>query len=109
MLDWAAFPGFWRMVRVQWRNGIGEMQRSLSRRRFLHSLQLLLPTLTDADIAPGGSGVRAQAVDGSGRLVDDFAIARAPRQIHVLNAPSPAATASLAIGKEIATELLGTA
>jgi L-2-hydroxyglutarate oxidase len=109
MLDWAAFPGFWRMVRVQWRNGIGEMQRSLSRARFLRSLQLLLPALTDADIAPGGSGVRAQAVDGRGRLVDDFAIARAPRQIHVLNAPSPAATASLAIGKEIATQLLASA
>jgi L-2-hydroxyglutarate oxidase len=109
MLDWAAFPGFWRMVRVQWRNGLGEMQRSLSRARFLRSLQLLLPALTDADIAPGGSGVRAQAVDGRGRLVDDFAIARAPRQIHVLNAPSPAATASLAIGKEIATQLLASA
>jgi (S)-2-hydroxyglutarate dehydrogenase len=107
--DWAAFPGFWRMVRGQWRNGLEEMRRSLSRARFLHSLRTLIPTLTDADIAPGGSGVRAQAVDRSGRLVDDFALAHGPRQIHVLNAPSPAATASLAIGKEIASQLLGTA
>jgi L-2-hydroxyglutarate oxidase len=105
--DWAAFPGFWRMVRGQWRNGLDEMRRSLSRARFLHSLRTLIPSLTDRDIAPGGSGVRAQAVDRSGRLLDDFALARAPGQIHVLNAPSPAATASLAIGKEIAKQLLG--
>jgi L-2-hydroxyglutarate oxidase len=108
IIDWAAFPGFWRMVRVQWRNGADEMLRSLSRARFLHSLQALLPALTDRDIAPGGSGVRAQAVDRAGRLVDDFALERRSGQIHVLNAPSPAATASLAIAKEIATQLLGT-
>ncbi|HXW97628.1 MAG TPA: L-2-hydroxyglutarate oxidase [Gemmatimonadales bacterium] len=107
--DWAAFPGFWRMVRSQWRNGLDEMRRSLSRSRFLTSLQALLPTLTDADIAPGGSGVRAQAVDRSGRLLDDFALVQSPGQVHVLNAPSPAATASLAIGKEIASQLLGSA
>jgi L-2-hydroxyglutarate oxidase len=109
IFDWAAFPGFWRMVRGQWRNGLDEARRSLSRARFLQSLQTLIPSLADEDIAPGGSGVRAQAVDRSGRLVDDFALARGPRQIHVLNAPSPAATASIAIGKEIASQLLGTA
>jgi len=106
MMDWAAFPGFWRMARAQWRNGTEEVLRSLSRRRFLHSLQALLPRLQDSDIVPGGSGVRAQAVDLNGKLVDDFFIQTAPGQIHVLNAPSPACTASLAIGREIATRLL---
>ena len=105
--DWIAFPGFWRMVRAQWRNAADEMRRSLSRARFLHSLRTLIPELADTDIVPGGSGVRAQAVDLSGRLVDDFALERLPGQIHVLNAPSPAATASLAIGDEIAIQLLG--
>jgi L-2-hydroxyglutarate oxidase len=109
VLDLAAFPGFWRMARAQWRNGLDEMRRSLSQARFLRSLQALLPELTAGDIAPGGSGVRAQAVDLKGRLVDDFALECLPGQVHVLNAPSPAATASLAIGKEIATRLLRTA
>jgi L-2-hydroxyglutarate oxidase len=105
--DWATFPGFWRMARVQWRNGLSEMRRSLSRTRFLHSLQALLPGLRDSDIVRGGSGVRAQAVDRSGRLVDDFYIQTAPGIVHVLNAPSPAATASISIGREIARMLLG--
>ena len=107
ILDWAAFPGFWRMAKAQWRNGTDEMLRSLSRTRFLHSLQALLPALVDADIAPGGSGVRAQAVDRTGKLVDDFFLQTCQGQVHVLNAPSPAATASLAIGREIANQLLG--
>ena len=68
--DLAAFPGFWRMMRNQWRTGISEMHRSLSRRRFLESLQSLIPALTDRDIEPGGSGVRAQAVGRDGRLID---------------------------------------
>jgi L-2-hydroxyglutarate oxidase len=100
--DWAAFPGFWRMVRRQWRNGVEEMQRSLSRPRFLSSLQRLIPSLNDADLLPGASGVRAQAVDREGRLLDDFSILTGPGAVHVLNAPSPAATASLSIGTEIA-------
>jgi len=107
MADWAVFPGFWKMARNQWRTGAEEMRRSLSRARFLRSLQALLPGLTDLDIAPGGSGVRAQAVDQNGKLVDDFFLQTAPGQVHVLNAPSPAATASLAIGREIAAKLLG--
>ncbi len=104
--DWAAFPGFWRMARAQWRNGASEIRRSLSRPRFLRSLRTLLPRLTDADIERGGSGVRAQAVDRTGKLLDDFHIQTAPRMVHVLNAPSPAATASLAIGREIARRLV---
>jgi L-2-hydroxyglutarate oxidase len=101
IFDWASFPGFWRMARKQWRNAASEIGRSLSRPRFLRSLQTLLPRLSDADIVRGGSGVRAQAVDRTGKLVDDFHIQTAPGMVHVLNAPSPAATASLAIGREI--------
>lgn len=104
--DWAAFPGFWRMVRGQWRNGLDEMRRSLSRARFLESLQALLPGLTGADITPGGSGVRAQAIGLDGRLIDDFHLVHSPGVMHVLNAPSPAATASLAIGQAIACQML---
>ncbi len=106
MADWAVFPGFWRMSRRQWRNGLTEIRRSLSRPRFLRSLQTLLPNLTDADIAPGGSGVRAQAVDRTGKLLDDFYLQEAPGMVHVLNAPSPAATASLAIGESVAKRVM---
>jgi len=105
--DLVSFPGFWRMVRNQWRTGISEIMRSLSRKRFLESLQLLLPGLTDGDIEPGGSGVRAQAVALDGRLIDDFHIQMTPGIVNVLNAPSPAATASLAIGREITQRILG--
>jgi L-2-hydroxyglutarate oxidase len=106
VMDWATYPGFWRMARSQWRSGAAELARSLSRARFLESLKMLLPALTDSDIEPGGSGVRAQAVGPDGRLVDDFLIREAPGMIHVLNAPSPAATASLAIGREMADRIL---
>ena len=105
--DWAAFPGFWRMARAQWRNGLTEIRRSLSRARFLKSLQTLMPALRDEDIERGGSGVRAQAVGVDGRLIDDFFIQTGPDMLHVLNAPSPAATASLAIGREVADRLIG--
>ena len=105
VLDWATFPGFWRMARAQWRTGVAEVARSLSRARFLESLRQLLPALADSDIEPGGSGVRAQAVGLDGKLLDDFLIQEAPGMVHVLNAPSPAATASLAIGREVAARL----
>lgn len=96
------FPGFWRLSCRQWRTGVAEWQRSLSRRRFLADLQRLLPGIVDADLAGWGSGVRAQAVDRQGRLLDDFVIESSEGMIHVLNAPSPAATASLAIGDHVA-------
>lgn len=105
--DLASFPGFWRMARAQWRNGLAETLRSLSKARFLASLKKLVPALTEDDIVVGGSGVRAQAVGPDGRLIDDFHVLTAPGMIHVLNAPSPAATASLAIGREIADRILG--
>ena len=95
------FPGFWAMSRKYWQTGIGEMYRSLSKRAFLKALQRLLPDLTLADLQPGGSGVRAQAIATSGALVDDFIIAITGNALHVLNAPSPGATASLAIGRLI--------
>jgi len=98
----ARFGGFWRMARRYWKTGLGEVHRSFSKRAFLKALQRLLPDLTLADLQPGGAGVRAQAVEPSGALVDDFRIVPAPRMVHVLNAPSPAATASIAIGQYIA-------
>lgn len=100
--DYARFPGFWRMASKYWSIGLSEMIRSFSKRRFYLSLQRLIPELQIADIHPFGSGVRAQAVERSGALVDDFRFVEAERMIHVLNAPSPAATASLSIGCSIA-------
>jgi (S)-2-hydroxyglutarate dehydrogenase len=102
-----AYRGFWAMARRYWRTGIYEFYRSLSKRAFLRALQRLVPELSEADLTPGGSGVRAQAVSADGVLVDDFKIIAGPQAIHVLNAPSPAATASLAIGRHIAA-LAGT-
>jgi L-2-hydroxyglutarate oxidase LhgO len=97
------YRGFWAMARRYWRVGAFEMHRSLSKKKFVESLQRLVPDLRAEDIAPGGAGVRAQAVRPDGSLLDDFSIAIGPDSIHVVNAPSPAATASLAIGRHIAT------
>ncbi len=96
------FPGFWAMARRYWRTQVYELYRSLSRKAFLHALQQLVPELQDKDMGPGGSGVRAQIVTADGSLVDDFLIVEAPSVINVLNAPSPAATASIAIGRHVA-------
>jgi len=100
--DVARWPGFWRMARKHWRAGMAEQARSLSRRAFARACAALVPEVREEDLAPGGAGVRAQAVRRDGALVDDFSIAEAERMVHVINAPSPAATASLAIGEEIA-------
>lgn len=96
------FKGFWAMTGKYWRTGFGELHRSLSKAAFVRALQKLLPEITESDLVPGGSGVRAQAVSASGALVDDFVIKQSRSAIHVLNAPSPGATASLAIGQSIA-------
>ena len=101
-----SFPGFWRMARRRSAVAGREYWRSWSRRRFADSLRRLVPGLADADLRPGGCGVRAQAVDRSGRLVDDFAFLEGQRMLHVLNAPSPAATASMAIGRTIAERVV---
>jgi L-2-hydroxyglutarate oxidase LhgO len=96
------YAGFWAMARKYWRTGAYEMYRSLSKKKFVEALQKLVPDLRAEDIAPGGAGVRAQAVRPDGTLLDDFSIATGPDAIHVVNAPSPGATASLAIGRHIA-------
>jgi L-2-hydroxyglutarate oxidase len=100
------YPGFWRMVRKYWRAGLGEVARSAAKRRFVHSAQRLVPELTADDFERAPAGVRAQAVDANGGLVDDFLIVQEDGALHVTNAPSPAATASLEIGRLIADRLL---
>jgi len=102
----ARWPGLWKLGRKFWRNGLTEVARSLSRPRFLASLRELVPELPNDCLIPTHSGVRAQAMRRDGTLVDDFYFERAKRQIHVLNAPSPAATAGLEIGRAIADELV---
>ena len=106
LLRLAAFPGFWVMASRYWRTGLGEFYRSWSKRAFVKALQKLLPGLEGKDLKPGGVGIRAQALDAKGALLDDFAFVEAPNMIHVLNAPSPAATCSLAIGRRIADKAL---
>jgi L-2-hydroxyglutarate oxidase len=104
-----SFPGFWRMARQHWRTGVMEYRRSLMKSAFVMSLQRLVPDLQSADVEVGHRGVRAMAVDRAGKMLDDFHLVRGPNSIHVLNAPSPAATASLAIGEYIASQLVGVA
>ncbi len=101
----AAYAGLWRLARKNLRYGLTEVRRSLSTRLFAESLARLVPALSEADIVRAGAGVRAQAITPDGALVDDFLIVRAPRQVHVLNAPSPAATSSLEIAKHIVAEI----
>ena len=100
------FPGFWAMAARYWRMGLGEMVRSWYKPAFVQALRTLLPDLGLDDIAPGGAGVRAQAMDRKGNLLDDFSFLDSPRAVHVLNAPSPAATASIVIGEAIAARAL---
>jgi L-2-hydroxyglutarate oxidase len=100
-----SFPGLWKFLarhpRMAWDEGL----RSLSKKLFCRSLQRLVPDLREEDLAPGGAGVRAQAISRDGKLVQDFRLVPGPRALHVVNAPSPAATASLAIGREIADRI----
>jgi L-2-hydroxyglutarate oxidase LhgO len=96
-----SFPGFWRMSMRYWKTGLAEVRRSYSKSVFVRDLQRLVPEIREADLAPGGAGVRAQAVSLAGNLLDDFSIRQGRTAIHVLNAPSPGATSSLAIGEHI--------
>ena len=96
-----SFPGFWRMSMRFWKIGLGEMHRSYSKGVFVRDLQKLVPEIRGEDLASGGSGVRAQAVTRGGTLLDDFHILQGREAVHVLNAPSPGATSSLAIGEYI--------
>lgn len=102
LYDALTFPGLWRFMRKHASMCRDEIFRSFSKRMFCESLQRLVPAITAADLRPGGAGVRAQAMTPAGELVQDFELIERPNALHVLNAPSPAATASLAIGGEIA-------
>ncbi|MGW0500332.1 L-2-hydroxyglutarate oxidase [Streptomyces sp. NPDC003007] len=101
-----AWPGSWRIAHRHWRYGAGELRRSLSKTAFTDAVGRLLPAVSEGDLVPTAAGVRAQAVLRDGTLVDDFLIREGPRAVHVLNAPSPAATASLPIGREVARRAL---
>jgi len=98
----ATFPGAWRLAATYWKVGAAEALRSLSKARFVESLRRLVPDISAESLRPSEAGVRAQAVDRAGRLVDDFLILSVPGSTHVLNAPSPAATASIEIGRYVA-------
>ncbi|HCG90513.1 MAG TPA: L-2-hydroxyglutarate oxidase [Dehalococcoidia bacterium] len=96
-----AFPGFWKMLSKNWRTGLSELYRSYNKNKFVSDLQRLIPEITADSLATGGAGVRAQAVDRSGFLLDDFRIVESDKALHVINAPSPGATSSLAIGQHL--------
>ena len=101
-----AWPGFRAVAKKYWRDGLGEYHRSFSKQAFVKALQKLIPEIRAEHIEPGGAGIRAQACDRQGNLLDDFDIRKYGNIIHVCNAPSPAATASLAIGKTISDSVL---
>ncbi len=105
--DMLGFSGFRRLARRHWRMGAAEMYRSLFKSAFVKALQKLVPAVTGDDLAPGDAGVRAQLVQPVGELEQDFAFSESPGALHVLNAPSPAATSCLAIGEEIIRRILG--
>jgi L-2-hydroxyglutarate oxidase len=96
------YPAFWKLAARNWRTGAGEVLRSLSKRAFTLSLQRLVPEVEEGDLVPAAAGVRAQALMENGRLMDDFLIVEGESSVHVLNAPSPAATACIPIGEAIA-------
>ncbi|HZB81633.1 MAG TPA: L-2-hydroxyglutarate oxidase [Rubrobacteraceae bacterium] len=99
------YPGLWRLARTYWRTGIGELVRSFSRKVFTRSLKKLVPEVEEEDLAPIEAGVRAQALAKDGELVNDFLIVDGKSSVHVLNAPSPAATAAIPIGETIAERI----
>ncbi len=101
-LQFGLYGGFWLMALKFWKMGLGEFYRSFNKKAFVQALQRLVPAIGPDDVKPGGAGVRAQALEPNGALVDDFRIVEAEHQVHVLNAPSPAATASISIGESIA-------
>ncbi len=101
-----SFPGFRKIAKKYWRDGLGEMKRSYFKQAFVSALQRLVPEIRSEDLEPGRSGVRAMACDRAGNMLDDFAIYDGPGIVNVCNAPSPAATASLAIGETVAGKVL---
>jgi L-2-hydroxyglutarate oxidase LhgO len=105
-LEMLRYRGFWKMARKYWKMGMAEQYRAWIKAAFTRALQQMVPELTEDDLVPGGSGVRAQAVDRNGNLLDDFCFVHSRRMIHVCNVPSPAATASLEIGREVVEMLV---
>ncbi|WP_158827766.1 L-2-hydroxyglutarate oxidase [Mucilaginibacter lacusdianchii] len=103
--DTFSWPGFWKIVAKYGKTGMGEIYRSLSKSAFTKALQALVPEIQEDDLVPGGAGIRAQACDRKGILIDDFNILKRNNIVHVRNAPSPAATSSLAIGKYISSQI----
>jgi L-2-hydroxyglutarate oxidase LhgO len=103
--DALSWPGMWRVARRHWGSGVHEVTRSLSKRAFLREARLLVPELTAEDVVPAAAGVRAQAIDRDGTLVDDFRLDVSRHAVWVRNAPSPAATSSLAIAEELVSQL----
>ena len=99
------YPALWRLARKNWRTGIGEIHRSVSKKAFVRGLKRLVPEVEEGDVVPISAGVRAQALKEDGAMVDDFLISEGESSVHVLNAPSPAATASIPIGQEIARRI----
>lgn len=106
LADFARFPGFWKLAGAHWRSGLAEMRSSLSRRAYLALCRKYCPSLELADLQPEPAGIRAQAVLRDGTMVHDFLIEQTARSLHVCNAPSPAATSALPIGREIAARAL---
>lgn len=104
-IETITWPGFRRVARKYWRTGVGEYHRSFSKRAFVRALQALVPAISADDLVPAPAGVRAQACDETGNLLDDFALRESTLVTHVCNAPSPAATASLAIGEYVASRV----
>ncbi|GAA0485203.1 L-2-hydroxyglutarate oxidase [Salinibacillus aidingensis] len=105
--EFMRYKGFWKLARKYMREGLSEMARSLSKEKFVKELQRLIPEIKLEDVVSGGAGVRAQALRSDGTLVDDFEIIHGKQSLHVCNAPSPAATASLEIGREIVRQMTG--
>ena len=99
------YPGLWRLARAYWRTGLGEIVRSFNKKAFVRSLKKLVPEVEEEDLVPIEAGVRAQALTKDGKLVDDFLIVEGKNSVHVLNAPSPAATAAIPIGETIAKRI----
>ena len=105
LLDMARFPGFWKVIGTNWRSGLGEMHSSLFRKSYLAECRKYCPELTLDDLEPHPAGVRAQAVMRDGSLAEDFLIRRGRRTLHVCNAPSPAATSAIPIGRHLVSTL----
>jgi (S)-2-hydroxyglutarate dehydrogenase len=101
-----SYPALWRLARKNWRTGIREIHRSLSKKAFVRGLKKLVPEIEEGDVVPISAGVRAQALKEDGTLVDDFLIVEGNNSVHVLNAPSPAATSAIPIGEEIARRVV---